>query len=159
MTATATKSIESVKIVREPDDCPDISHLGEYSGSPGEPDRTIDRQERGEQSRGEYRYFIAAMSGEETGNPASVEQDYQRAEAFNRGEWHLVVIHARADIRVNGVFQSVTSGYIGGTESDSEEMDFEQIQSDQLSELRGILAALGFSAEEIDAAFAEVEIL
>jgi hypothetical protein len=159
MPATVTKSIESVKIVREPDDCPDISHLGEYSNSPGESDRTIDRQKRGEQSRGEYRYFIAAMSGEETGNPASVEQDYQRAEAFNRGDWHLVVIHARASVRVNGVSQTVSSGYMGGVESDSGDSYFEEIQSDQLSELRGILTALGFSAEEIDAAFAEVEIL
>src|SRR5688500_10376303 len=72
------KRILSVSFVREPEALPDLSHFGEYSDVPGDDDKTIDRQERGDQWRNEHRYFIAALSGENTGNPESVEQDYQR---------------------------------------------------------------------------------
>ena len=70
------KRILSVKVEWKHDESPDYSHLGEYSNHEG-PD-SIDRKERGDMGRHEYRYFIPGMTAEQTGNPESPEQDYQR---------------------------------------------------------------------------------
>ena len=158
MNATAIgKRIKSVQVVRVADRDPDLSHLGEYSSRPGADDVTIDREERGDMGRGEYRYFIAAMSGEDTGNPESVEQDYARCEAYNRGEWEMVGVYAVAEVVVNGTTQAVRSAGLWGVESDSGDAYFAEVGGEELAELSGILAELGFTPEQIAEAFAEVE--
>ena len=156
-TDNTTKRIVRVEFVREVDDSPDLSYLGEYSNSPSGDAVTIDREERGDMGRGEFRYFIAGMSPEDTGNPSSVEEDYKRMESMNRGDWCMLFCQARAQISINGVMQRVTSGGLGGVESDSGDDYFDEIKGEQLEELREILKSMGFRAKQIDAAFAECQ--
>src|SRR3990167_5461879 len=102
--------IESVKIEHKLDESPDTSYLGEYGNKATSP-AAIDRQERGDAGRGEYRWFNPAMTGEETGNPDSPEQDYKRMESLNNGQWHHTGIIAKARIiSPAGVIQTIRSG-------------------------------------------------
>lgn len=151
------KKIRAVEVKREVDDCPDLSYLGEYTSQPGDDDKTIDREERGDRGRHEYRYFVAAMSGEDTGNPESVEQDYRRMEDYNRNEWCMLGITAVAQVSLNGVIQTIHSGGIWGIESDSDKDYLEEMAQEQLNELREQLKAIGFKANQIDNAFSHVE--
>jgi hypothetical protein len=150
----ATKRILSVKVNRDVDDQPDLSHLGEYSNKPGDADKTIDR---GERSR-ECRYFIATLSGDETGNPDSVRQDYERMEAYNNQKWCMIGISASADVVLAGqTVQRIRSAGLWGVESDSDGAYLAEVESEQLDELREQLEALGFSTIEIDAAFSSAK--
>jgi len=153
-TDNTTKRIVNVQFRVEQDECPDLSFIGEYSSEPRADDVTVDRKERNDMGRGEFRYFIAAMSGEQTGNPESVEQDYQRMEEYNRGGWYMTFAFAEADISINGVTQTIRSGGLGGVESDSGTY-FDEIKAEQYNELKDILAGLGFTQEQIDEAFAD----
>jgi hypothetical protein len=141
--------IKSVCIVHRFDDNPDLSHLGEYAGQfrPG----AIDRQVRGDMDRNSYRYFVPAMTGEQTGNPDSPEQDYQRMEAYNRGEWHCIGIIAVATVQLSqdGPHQLLKSGGLWGVESDSDSDYLESIEHEELSELSGILSGIGCKAKEV----------
>ncbi len=150
------KRIMKITFKREADDCPDLSYLGEYQSSPGDPDKTIDRKERGEMGRNEHRYFVAAMSGEETGNPESVEQDYKRSEDYGNG-WYQMYLRFEALVSINGIMQTVTSGGIGGVESDSDESHFDEIREEEKDELAGVLQSMGFSEEQITTAFQEAK--
>jgi len=149
----AKRRIVSVTIRREVDDSPDLSFIGEYGRHPEGP-CAIDRQERGDMGRNEHRYFNPAMTGEETGNPDSPEQDYKRMEDYNRGEWCMMGVFATADVVLTGnVVQKVRSGGLWGIESDSDEGYFTEIADEQMSELRDELKAVGFTGREITAAF------
>lgn len=156
-TRKAAKRIDRVRFVREVDTDPDMSYLGEYKSSPGAEDRTIDREERGDMGRNEFRYFIAAMSAKETGNPESVEQDYKRAEAMNRGEWWYVGIRAEARIVVGETCQRITSGGLWGIESDSGADYFAEVQAEELANLKEQLMELGFSRRAVSAALKNCE--
>ena len=153
-----TKRIIKVIIKRLADEGGEADWLGKYSSTPGPAANTIDREARGDCGRHEHRYFIAAMSPAETGNPESVEQDYKRMEAGMRGEWCLLGIEAKAQVQLTGdTVQSITSGGLWGIESDSGEEYFKTIQDEQLDLLRGELEAIGFTNAEIKAAFENVE--
>ncbi len=140
--------LKSIKTETLPDDDPDLSYLGEYSETAGP--NAIDRQERGDRSRGTYRYFNPAMSPKDTGNPDSVEQDYQRMESYNRGDWQAIGIRVTAEVVIGGVLQTITSAGLRGVESDSSDKYLDEIAAEQLDELRGILAEMGVSRKEIN---------
>ena len=147
--------ILSVSVVTREDCNPDFSYLGDWSNEPGPTDRTIDRGEGA--GRGCYRYFIAANSAEETGNPDSVRQDYERAEAYARGDWYYTGIIAQAEITLPGsdVIQRIRSGGIWGVESDAGDY-LKEVERDELNALRVELEAVGFGKRAIDAAFNNV---
>lgn len=148
--------ILSITVRKEIDTDPDTSYLGRYSNDPG-PD-SIDREARGDMGRNEYRYFIPGMTAEETGNPESPEQDYQRSEALNRGDWNYIGLWAEAEAQLtnNGPVQTIRSGGLWGVESDSGEY-LAEIAKEELSQLRDELEAMGFAKKDIDEAFADVE--
>ena len=151
-------TLESVEIEIVSDDTPDLSFLGEYSNSPG--DNAIDRQERGDMSRGEFRYCNITMSGEDTGNPESVEQDYQRLESYNRGDWEMVCVRVKAVINTSqsgyGRTHTFRSPGIWGVESDSDKAHFAEMALDELDSLRDDLLELGVDdLDEIDDLIAE----
>jgi hypothetical protein len=148
-------TIREVVIRQILDDSPDLSHLGEYHSDYRE--GCIDRKERGDMDRNEYRYFTPAMTGEETGNPESPEQDYLRMENYNRGDWHMLGIRAEARVVVKDTVQTITSCGLWGVESDSEDDYLKEVGQEELSGLREILLSLGFTEAEIDAAFKEVK--
>lgn len=154
------KKIDAIEIVHEVDTDPDLSYLGEYSDEwrEGAIDRhPDDRYGRYATFQG-YRYFIPAMTGEETGNPDSPRQDFERAEAYNRGDWGYVGIYARARILtgiVRGGYasaQTVRTPGLWGIESDSDEDYFAEIAKQELTDLGAILVELGFDQASIDAA-------
>lgn len=147
------KRILSVTVHREVDSDPDLSWLGEYSDKPK--NNAIDRQERGEMQRGEFRYFNPAISGEESGNPDSPEEDYRRYEAYNKSQWWMIGVWCSAKVVLTDVVQTIRSGGLWGIESDSEDDYFEEVIKEELAALRGQLKAIGFSDRAISKAFKE----
>jgi hypothetical protein len=149
-------TIDKIEIVKEPDTCSTGEELGKYTNTPGPDDRTIDRQARGDQKRSEYRYFVAAMSGTETGNPESVEQDYRRCESLNNGEWGYLYICARARVSYpDSLYRGrrieyLSSSGIGGIDSDCGDDYVREITSAELTELRAHLAVFGVCLDNFD---------
>ena len=129
--------------VLDDDNDPDTSWIGEYSNNWQE--GAIERERVG---FGEYRYFIPAMTGEETGNPESPRQDYERMEALNNGEWHFVGIRAMVKLVVNGRIQEFTSPGLWGIESDIGEDYFTEVFEEEKSQLVADLRAMGFEIVE-----------
>jgi len=129
------------------DDSPDLSHIGEYSNTPGPKDRTIDREKRGDMGWHEYRYFIAAMSAKDTGNRLSVGQDYKRMEDYNRGEWGMVCVRATIELKIphgqGFITQTITTPGLWGIESDSGEDCFNEIFREECATLEEMLNQLG----------------
>lgn len=77
------------------------------------------------------------------------EQDRERLEAYQRGEWWCVGIDACAVVVVNHVRQTITSGGLWGIESDSGEDYLREVAEEELSSLADILRELGFTNEEL----------
>lgn len=130
------RRIDKVMFVKMPETSPDLSFLGEYSSTPGP--ICIDRLDRGDMGRGEYRYFNLGI-----GDAAYIEHDYKRMEAYNRGDWCMVNVYAEADIVVSGVCQKITSGGLGNVESDAGYY-FEILRKEELATLGRILLELEF---------------
>jgi hypothetical protein len=128
------------------DESPDLSSIGEYSNSAKSP-AAIDRQERGDMGRNELRYFNPALTGEETGNPESPEQDYKRMEAYNAGEWHMCGVRASVVLSIphgdSFITQKITSPGLWGIESDSGEDYFNEVFAEESDTLADMLRELG----------------
>ena len=145
--------VDKITIRHEHDDGADLSHIGRYSDTPGPDDRTVDRFPNGTYDHGrEYRYFIAAMSGDETGNPDSVRQDYVRMEAYNRGEWSMLGIYAVAEVSysIGGKCRRIErfqSGGLWGIESDSGQGYIEEVEQDELADLKSHLERFGVNTD------------
>lgn len=144
--------ILSIRIIHQTDDNPDLSYLGEYSNNPASVH--IDRKERGDMGRFEMRYFNAGC-----GDPDYIEQDYARAEAYNRGEWGMIGISAVADVQFsNGApTQKIRSGGLWGIESDSDTDYFSEVEREELDALRSELLSVGFSKRAVTSAMKNVE--
>jgi hypothetical protein len=144
--------------------------MGEYSNQP-KTEYAIDRQELGDQGRGEFRYFNGCVENYEGETPENIrkyiQQDYDRAESLNRGDWCFLGIQAEAEITICSqvkqtktyvnyaeTVQRIMSGGVWGVESDS---DFEDVQKHELAELRDQLLALGFSRRAIATAYKNVQ--
>jgi hypothetical protein len=119
--------------------------------------------------RSDYRYFnpspnyVDPKGNLREGNTADdvrkyVAQDYDLMERCNAGEWGYMGIQAIAKIEVSGVSQTVTSAGLWGIESYSDESYFQEVESDELSELRIILHTMGFSKRSIAAAVKQSEV-
>lgn len=135
----------SFKMVTLPDDSPDLSYLGEYSHTPKSA-HSIDRfaEGRGGADRHTLRYFTPALTGEETGNPESPEQDFQRMEALCRGEWSMIGIRAEVTIQVptkqgGSILQTLRSPGLWGIESDSDKAHLDEVFSDQCDILAEVI--------------------
>ena len=121
-----------------------------------------DERNAGEPERGHYRYFIPNAGGEPVGCSdwrTYAAQDYARAVALARGDWHFVGVIAKAEIRLTegGPVQVVRSGGLWGVESDSGAEYFAEIEEEQLAELRAELCALGFGAWAVSYAIKRAE--
>jgi len=121
--------------------------------------------ERGDMGRNEYRYFNGNVENYKDESPEDirkyVRQDYERMEQLNRGDWAYVGIRIDAEILLPSgsarIVQEITSGGLWGIESDSDASYLKEIETEQLSELREQLRALGFGTRAISAAFKNVE--
>ena len=93
----------------------------------------------------------------------NARQDYERMEELNNGYFHFVGVRAEAQIAIDtatrgvATLQTVSSPGLWGIESDSENSYLNEVEQDELSNLRHDLVALGFSKRAISAAFKNVE--
>lgn len=138
-----SKKILSINFVKDVDECPDLSDLGEYSNEPAE--HCIDRKECGDWRQREYRYFNLGC-----GDPEYLEQDYQRMKNYNQNNWCMLHCYMQANIVIGDTLQTIRSGGLGGIESDSDDSYFAEIQEEEFQELKSILLELGFTEAEID---------
>ncbi len=123
-----------------------------------------DCDEHGDMGRGELRYFNGCVENYKGESPADirkyVRQDYERMERLQRGDWCYVGIRAEAEILLPSgdasIVQEITSGGLWGVESDSDKTYLADIDTEQLSELREQLRAVGFSTRAISTAFKDV---
>ena len=186
--------IARVWIEKAVDSDPDLSWLGEY-GDTAETEWAVDRRDRGDAERGQYRFWNpgpnhlppgdaqhwAHVDDEQVaaalvanGLPADVgtlsrsralesldlayiEQDYQRCESYNREDWWMVGIIAKAEVVVNGVVQVIHSGGLWGIESDAGDDYLASVAQEELSDLGRQLADLGLRRRAIAHAIKGVE--
>jgi len=121
--------------------------------------------ERGDMERRELRFFNANVENYAGESPEDirkyVRQDYERIERLNRGDWAYIGVRADAEILLPSgsasIVQDITSGGLWGVESDSDASYLKEIETEQLSELREQLRALGFGTRAISAAFKNAE--
>lgn len=150
------KMILSIKFERlidtDPDlSFPDLSFLGEYSDK-AKSDLAIDREAQGDMGRNEFRYFNPTNAE----NKKQAQQDYDRAETYNKGDWCMLGIRAEAQITLgSNIVQSITSGGLWGLESDNDKTFFVEEAQNQLNELARELRQLHFSDKAIDKAMKE----
>ena len=112
--------------------------------------------------RNTYRFFNGPVDnylGESSKDIRKyVRQDFERAEALNRGDWSYIGVKAEALIETGShVTQRISSGGLWGVESDSDASYFAEIQRDELAGLKAELIALGFSRRSISTAFKSVQ--
>jgi len=104
-----------VEKLRLSDPDPDLSWLGEFTDTPEQKDwdagkvveRTADDRYGRYARFGDYRYFVATQSAEDTGNPESVQQDYEQLESYNRLEWDEVGVKVRVTLTDDRGFSKV----------------------------------------------------
>ena len=77
------------------------------------------------------------------------KQDKERLESLYAGNWEFIGIQAKAEIRINGISQVITSGGLWGIESDSGDEYFEEIYQEEKEDLKNSLLELGFDSKEI----------
>ena len=78
------------------------------------------------------------------------QNDYEeRKEAYRRGEFSFVGVRAEAEIVVDGVIQTITSGGLWGIESDSDDTYIKEIGDHEYTDLRKILKTLGVPTSEL----------
>ncbi len=122
---------------------PDLSYLGEYSDTPAAVH--IDRAERGDMNRREYRYFNAGA-----GDPDYIESDYARYERYNAGGWHMIAVRAAVDLDIpckagGTISQTIVSPGVWGIESDSAEGYVDDVFADECQQLSEMLEAMGLT--------------
>lgn len=113
---------------------------------------------------GYRRFFIPDAAGEKPGTKAwrtCAKQDFDRMERLCNDEWCYLFIRAEADVCFAGldVVQTLSSGGLGGVESDSDDLYLAGVESEEKDALRDILAAAGFPQEDITAAFENAEVI
>jgi hypothetical protein len=137
------------------DDNPDTSYLGEYSFHRAK--FSFDREFLGDMNRGEFRYFnpyVNPLTGktqkEKKNLYIDAKRDYERMESLKNGNWCYIGIRAEAEININGVIQEITSGGLHGIESDSGRDYIEEIEKEELNNLKSQLKEIGFSEGQIN---------
>jgi hypothetical protein len=82
-------------------------------------------------------------------NPDLSWVDKKRLESMDMGYWHFIGILAVAEIRINGISETISSPGLWNIESDSDESDLNEIYQDQKDELAAMLRELGFSDAQL----------
>lgn len=80
-----------------------------------------------------------------------LEQDdfEDRLAAYKRGEFDFVGVRAEAEVVVEGVVQTLTSGGLWGVESDSGEEYIESVAVEEYEQLRKVLKTIGVPTSEL----------
>lgn len=72
-----------------------------------------------------------------------------RQAEYKRGDFHFVSARAEAEVVIEGVIQTLTSGGLNGIESDSEQEYLDEIIAEEWKSLRDVLKAVGVSTAEL----------
>ena len=72
-----------------------------------------------------------------------------RFQQYRNGDFSFIGISAEAEIVVNGVCQTITSGGLWGIESDSDQQYLSEVEQEEVDQLKAILQSLGFSDNEL----------
>lgn len=72
-----------------------------------------------------------------------------RRKAHKRGEFSFVSARAEADVVIEGVVQTLTSGGLNGIESDSEDEYLTEIAAEEWNSLRNVLKTVGVPTAEL----------
>ena len=75
-----------------------------------------------------------------------------RLDAYNRGEFDFVGVRAEAEVVVESIVQTLTSGGLWGVESDSGEEYLVGIAVEEYVQLRKVLKTIGVPTSELPAA-------
>jgi hypothetical protein len=91
-----------------------------------------------------------------------IRQDYERMMALENGDWCYIRIWASAEIEIpqsqgRYLLQELRSPGLWGIESDSDKSYFEEVQRDELAQLRDVLESFGFKKRAISQAFKSAE--
>ena len=80
-----------------------------------------------------------------------LEQDEfeDRLAAYKRGEFDFVGVRAEAEVVIEGVVQTLTSGGLWGIESDSGEEYLESVAVEEYEQLRKVLKTVGVPTSEL----------
>lgn len=156
--ASAPKRVDSIQIRWECDESPDTSYLGEYSNEAKA--GAIDRKERGDMGRNEYRYFNPGQNYSDVGprtRKKYIEADYQRMETLQRGDWCYMGCTVKAIVSYpigNGSrrTEGFSSGGLWGIESDSDAKYAAEVEAEQIAELKEHLAQFGIEWPELETA-------
>jgi len=158
------KRIHQVTIITKQDDYNGEDTIGTFDNEP-KSEYAIELTEylRGYRYEG-YKFYNAPVENYKGLDAEEirkyVQQDYERMQSYNAGEWDYVGVFARATMQLveNGPIQVLTSGGLWGVESDCEEYVNNEVAKDELADLRGQLHAIGFSQRVISAAFKNVKV-
>ena len=74
----------------------------------------------------------------------------ERLAKYKAGMFGYIGIRAKATIQVNDLLETIYSGGLWGIEDDSGQAHFQEIESDELTELSQALMQLDFTQDEID---------
>jgi len=72
-----------------------------------------------------------------------------RFQCYRNGDFSFLGITAEAEIVVNGVCQTITSGGLWGIESDSDHQYLCEVEQEEVDQLKAILQSLGFTDGEL----------
>lgn len=72
-----------------------------------------------------------------------------RHDAYQRGDFTFVGVRAEAEVAIGGIIQTLTSGGLWGTESDSGDDYFKEIADQEWHELRKILTDVGVPTSQL----------
>lgn len=76
------------------------------------------------------------------------EFEDRRAE-YKRGRFNFVSARAEAEVNIEGVLQTLTSGGLNGIESDSEQEYLDEIIAEEWKTLRNVLKTVGVPTAEL----------
>jgi hypothetical protein len=82
-------------------------------------------------------------------DPDYKEEDQERLDAFNNGDWYMLGIFVRAELVVNGTIQTVQSPGLWAIESDSGEDYLNEVAGEEYEVLLGILKELGVKPSQV----------
>lgn len=140
-----------ITIIHQVDTNPDLSWLGEYSNTPAL--HSIDRKERGDMGRNEFRYFNLGA-----GEAEYLEKDYERMEAYNQDGWHMIGVIAVAVVEPEiGDVEEVRSAGVWGVESDSGKDHLNEMGDEEITELIATLRERGILCKQVKAKDVEIE--
>ena len=88
----------------------------------------------------------------DSGDPEYKDQDEDRREQYERGDFSFVGVRAETDVDIQGVLQTLTSGGLWGVESDGK-VYIEEVAAEEYNDLRKILISIGVSTAQLPTKF------